>query len=134
MVFHSSLMSEVKYQITFIIISGCRPQSSSSISGCSDYPDRPPSPPHVIVNLKPSPESASSGTALRYDQSKQEMLQPVGGSHNPPIPPTTPDYGLNLIPPVVGSHPMQLEGLETQARCPSGFSFWIISHVSLIFI
>ncbi|KAH6778603.1 flocculation protein [Perilla frutescens var. hirtella] len=92
----------------------CRPQSSSSISGCSDYHDRPPSPPRVLVDIKPSPENASSGTSLRYDQPKQEMLQPVGGSHNPPVPPTTPDYGLNLIPPVVGPHPAQLEGLETQ--------------------
>lgn len=40
------------------------------------------------------------------------MLQPVVGSHNPPAPPTTADYGLNLIPPAV-----QLEGLETQACC-----------------
>ncbi|XP_057765422.1 uncharacterized protein LOC130986147 isoform X2 [Salvia miltiorrhiza] len=77
------------------------PQSSSSISRCSDYPDCPPSPPHVLVNLKENPAAS-----LRYERSKQEMLQP----HNPPAPPTTSDYGLNLVPPAV-----QLEGLETKA-------------------
>lgn len=92
--------------MTFIIIIGCRPRSSSLISGCSDYPDRSPSPPHGLVNLESSEENAAS---LRYDRSKQEILQPVGGSHSPPAPPTTSDYGLNLIPSAA-----RLEGLETQ--------------------
>ncbi|XP_042003850.1 GBF-interacting protein 1-like [Salvia splendens] len=72
------------------------PQSSSSVSGCNDYLDRPLAPPHVLVDLKPSQENAVS---LRYDgQSKEEVLQPVGGSHNPPA---TSDYSLNLVPPAV---------------------------------
>ncbi|XP_047939119.1 GBF-interacting protein 1-like [Salvia hispanica] len=83
------------------------PQSSSSVSGCSNYLDRPPAPPHVLVDIKPSQENAVS---LRYGQSKEEILQPVGGSHNPPA---TSDYGLKLVPPAVQ--------LETQA-CYGGNS------------
>ncbi|KAG8386001.1 hypothetical protein BUALT_Bualt03G0103600 [Buddleja alternifolia] len=60
-------------------------------SGVGNYPDRPPSPPNVLVNL-PSQENISSGMTLRYDQSKQDAMQPVGGSHN------------SLLPPVMGSH------------------------------
>ncbi|KAK4439679.1 GBF-interacting protein 1 [Sesamum alatum] len=88
-------------------------QSSSPTSGHSDYHDRPQSPPNVLVNLTSQQENVSSGTALRYDQSKQEMQQPVGGPQNPVLPPV-PDYGLSLVPPVVGSHLVQLEGLEPQ--------------------
>ncbi|KAL0443255.1 UNVERIFIED_CONTAM: hypothetical protein Slati_2048200 [Sesamum latifolium] len=87
-------------------------QSSSPRSG-SDYHDRPHSPPNVLANLSSPQENVSSGTALRYDQSKQEMQQPVGGPQNPVLPPV-PDYGLSLVPPVVGSHLVQLEGLEPQ--------------------
>ncbi|XP_011095579.1 GBF-interacting protein 1-like [Sesamum indicum] len=87
-------------------------QSSSPRSG-SDYHDRPQSPPNVLVNLTSPQENVSSGTALRYDQSKQEMQQTVGGPQNPVLPPV-PDYGLSLVPPVVGSHLVQLEGLEPQ--------------------
>ncbi|KAL0399096.1 UNVERIFIED_CONTAM: hypothetical protein Sradi_2252900 [Sesamum radiatum] len=88
-------------------------QSSSPRSG-SDYHDRPQSPPNVLVNLTSPQENVSSGTALRYDQSKQDMQQPVGGPQNPALPPV-PDYGLSLVPPVVGSHLVQLDGLEPQA-------------------
>ncbi|KAL0306229.1 UNVERIFIED_CONTAM: GBF-interacting protein 1 [Sesamum radiatum] len=87
-------------------------QSSSPRSG-SDYHDRPQSPSNVLVNLTSPKENVSSGTAQRYDQSKQEMQQPVGGPQNPVLPPV-PDYGLSLVPPVVGSHLVQLEGLEPQ--------------------
>ncbi|KAL0353488.1 UNVERIFIED_CONTAM: hypothetical protein Sangu_0930100 [Sesamum angustifolium] len=94
------------------IIIGCSHQSSSPRSG-SDYHDRPQSPSNVLVNLTSPQENVSSGTAQRYDQSKQEMQQPVGGPQNPVLPPV-PDYGLSLVPPVVGSHLVQLEGLEPQ--------------------
>lgn len=98
----------------FIVVIECRTQSSSSVSGCNDYLDRPPAPPHVLVDLKPSQENAVS---LRYDgQSKEEVLQPVGGSHNPPA---TSDYGLNLVPPAVQ--------LETQACYVSVLYYSLLS-------
>ncbi|PIN09743.1 hypothetical protein CDL12_17673 [Handroanthus impetiginosus] len=93
------------------------PQSSSPTSGRSDYPDQSLSPPHVLGNLTSSQENISSGAALRYDQSKQELLHPVGRSHNPLLPPM-PDYDLSLLTPVSGSRLVQIEGLEPQVGNP----------------
>lgn len=52
------------------------------------------------------------------------MLQPVGASHNQLLP-TMPDYGLSFTPPVVGSHLLQLEGLDSQACYPFIFHSWV---------
>ncbi|KAL1534117.1 GBF-interacting protein 1-like [Salvia divinorum] len=103
------------------------PQSSSSASGCSNYPpDRPPAPPHVLVNIKSSQANAVS---LRYDRSKEEMLQPVGGSHNPPA---ASDHGLILIPPAVqletqGGNSVVPSTSSTQARGISQSSIAAVS-------
>ncbi|KAK6149429.1 hypothetical protein DH2020_016954 [Rehmannia glutinosa] len=90
-------------------------QSSSPISGHGDYPDQPQSPSHELVSLTSSQENVSSDTALRYDQSKQEMLQPVGRSHNPLVPPM-PDYGLSLIPPAGGNSVLTTGTTPTMAQ------------------
>ncbi|KAL2475978.1 GBF-interacting protein 1-like [Abeliophyllum distichum] len=88
-------------------------QPASSTAGRDDNPDCPQSPPHVSDNLTQSQDNVSSGAALRYDQAKQELHQPVGGSQNPLIPSMT-DYSLSLVPPVLEPHLVQAEGLELQ--------------------
>ncbi|CAI9756803.1 unnamed protein product [Fraxinus pennsylvanica] len=88
-------------------------QPASSTAGRDDYPDCPPSPPHVADNFSPSQENVSIGATLRYDQAKQELIQSLGGYQNPLIPNMT-DYSLNLVHPVIGSRLVQAEGLEPQ--------------------
>ncbi|XP_022877750.1 GBF-interacting protein 1-like isoform X2 [Olea europaea var. sylvestris] len=88
-------------------------QPASSTAGQDDYPDCPPSHPHISDNFLPSQENVSTGAALRYDQAKQELLQSVGGSQNPFISTVT-DYSLSLVHPVIGSRLVQAEGLELQ--------------------
>nr|GMC53411.1 GBF-interacting protein 1-like isoform X1 [Ipomoea batatas] len=76
------------------------------------HPDNAESHQHVSENVPPVEDNTSSGAAKTFDQPKQEVLLPFGGSQISFI--QTPDYNFGLVPQVLNPHLVQFEGSDKQ--------------------
>lgn len=77
------------------------------------HPDNAESHQHVSENVPPVEDNTSSGAAKTFDQPKQEVPPPFGGSQISFI--QTPDYNFGLVPQVLNPHLVQFEGSDKQA-------------------
>uniref|UniRef100_A0A5B7BJ76 Putative RNA polymerase II degradation factor 1 isoform X3 n=1 Tax=Davidia involucrata TaxID=16924 RepID=A0A5B7BJ76_DAVIN len=89
-------------------------QSVSSMAQEEDYPDHPQSPPHVPENLPPLEDDALSGSVLKYGNSKQDLMLPLGGPQYPLVQ-TPPGYSFAFGQPLPGGQLVQNEGHEPQS-------------------
>lgn len=70
--------------------------------------------PNLSEHVLPSPESISSDSALKHEQTEQEMVPPIGGFQNLVFP-TTRDYSYGFIPHPMSPHFVQLDVPELQS-------------------
>ncbi|XP_062078949.1 GBF-interacting protein 1-like [Humulus lupulus] len=90
-------------------------ERSSSVPG--DYLENSESLPQVLEKLQPSEGNVSVSTDLKGKQPKQETVAqfPLNGTQIPVVI-NGPNYGVGLMPPMLGGHLVQLEGHEVQAH------------------
>lgn len=85
-------------------------ETTSSVAPEGDYPGHPQSHPNVPENLPPLEVNIPSGNPPKSDQSKPELLQPIGTPY--PFLHTASDYGFGLMPSLLGHHIVPVEGAE----------------------